>query len=104
MNRLLEKMPDVTAVFAMADMMAIGAIRAVRDAGLRVPEDISVLGFDGLELGNYTVPRLTAIGQQREKIASRSVEILLAQMDESEKAVHEIEPFFLIQGESVCKR
>ena len=104
MRRMMKKMPDVTAVFAMADIMAIGAIRAIQDAGLRVPEDISVIGFDGLDIGNYTVPRLTTIRQHSEKIASRSVEILLHNIDGGAKAVHEIEPFYLVPGESVCKR
>ena len=103
MIRLLDKMPDISAVFAMADIMAIGAIRAIQDRGLRVPEDISVIGFDGLDLGNYTVPRLTTIRQYSEKIASRSVDILLKNIDENGPAVHELEPFYLVPGESVCK-
>ena len=51
MEQLFEQMPDLTAVFAMADVLAVGAIRAIRDRGLRVPEDVSVMGFDGIELG-----------------------------------------------------
>lgn len=104
MQRMMKKMPDVTAVFAMSDVMAIGAIRAIRDAGLRVPEDISVIGFDGIDIGNYMVPRLTTIRQHSEKIASRSVEIILKNIDGDMMAVHEIEPFYLVTGESVCKR
>ena len=104
MQRMLKKMPEVTAVFAMADVMAIGAIRAIQDAGLRVPEDISVIGFDGLDIGNYMVPRLTTIQQHSERIASRSVEILLNNIDnEKLEAVHELEPFYLVPGESVCR-
>lgn len=103
MGRLLDKMPDLTAVFAMSDVMAVGAIRAIHDRGLRVPEDISVIGFDGIDIGNYMVPRLTTIRQHREIIASRSVEILLRCIDGSATAVHEVEPFYLIPGESVCK-
>lgn len=102
MGHLLDKMPDITAVFAMSDVMAVGAIRAVKDRGFRVPEDISVIGFDGIDIGNYMVPRLTTIRQHREGIASRSVEILLKCIDESILAVHEVEPFYFIQGESVC--
>lgn len=104
MQRLMRKMPDVTAVFAMADVMAIGAIRAIQDKGLKVPEDISVIGFDGLELGNYMVPRLTTIRQHSERIASRGVEIMLKNIDGDYVNVHEIEPFYLVPGESVCKR
>lgn len=53
MKRLIGKFPDVTAVFAMSDVMAIGAIRALRDLGYRVPEDVSVIGFDGTSLAEY---------------------------------------------------
>lgn len=104
MQRLMKKSPDITAVFAMADVMAIGAIRAIKDAGLRVPEDISVIGFDGIDIGNYMVPRLTTIRQHSERIASRSVEIMLNSIEGDTTNVHEVEPFYLVPGESVCKR
>lgn len=100
MDRLLEKMPELTAVFAMSDTMALGAIRAIRDRGLRVPEDISVVGFDGIELGSYMSPKLTTIRQDREIIAKRSVEILLEHIANIAGAVHEIVPFRVIEGES----
>lgn len=101
MEKLLEKMPEVTAVFAMADVMAIGAIRAIHDRGMRVPEDISVMGFDGLDIGRYMMPRLTTIRQHREAIATRSVEVLLDCIEGEMKKVHEIEAFHLMPGESV---
>jgi len=101
MEKLLEKMPEVTAVFAMADVMAIGAIRAIHDRGMRVPEDISVIGFDGIDIGRYMMPRLTTIRQHREAIANRSVEVLLGCIEGKLKKVHEIEAFHLMPGESV---
>lgn len=104
MERLMAKMPDLTAVFAMSDTMALGAIRAIRDRGLRVPEDISVVGFDGIELGNYMSPKLTTIRQDREIIAKRSVEILLGNIAGLNGAVHETVPFQIIVGESAEKR
>lgn len=104
MERLLEKMPDVTAVFAVSDVMAIGAIRAINDRGMRVPDDISVIGFDGVDIGRYMIPRLTTIRQHRESIVARSVDILLRSIENGEGAKHELEPFHLIPGESVCRR
>lgn len=101
MQRLLEKMPDVTAVFAMADVMAIGAIKAIHDAGLKVPQDISVVGFDGIELGEYCSPQLTTVKQNGQTIGRRSVEILLAAIEENTPAVHETVPFEIIEGESI---
>ena len=63
MNKLLAREEGFTAVFCMSDIMAVGAMRALTDAGLRVPQDISVLGFDGIELGQYAVPRLATVSQ-----------------------------------------
>lgn len=103
MNRLLDKNPNYTAVFAMADVLAIGAIRAAYDRGLRVPEDISVIGFDGIGLGTYLPVRLTTIRQDWEKISDHSIEILLSEMSGSTKAVHELVPFEVISGES-CRK
>jgi LacI family transcriptional regulator len=97
-------MPELTAVFAMSDVMAIGAIRAIGDRGLRVPEDISVIGFDGIDIGNYMNPRLTTIRQHRERIAQNSIEILSKCIEGTGKAAHLVEPFYLVPGESVRKR
>jgi DNA-binding LacI/PurR family transcriptional regulator len=63
MTRLLAKHPDVDAVFAANDMMAAGAIRVLRDAGRTVPTDVSVVGFDDIELARHTEPPLTTIHQ-----------------------------------------
>ena len=103
MEQLFEQMPDLTAVFAMADVLAVGAIRAIRDRGLRVPEDVSVMGFDGIELGNYLSPRLTTVRQARERIADRSLEILLSDIAGECPAVHELLPFDIVEGESAAK-
>ena len=81
MLRILDKMPEVTAVFAMADVMAIGAIRAIKDRGLRVPEDVSVIGFDGITMSRYCVPVMTTIVQPSEQIALQSVELLMRQIE-----------------------
>ena len=103
MNALLDRMPDLTAVFAMADVLAMGAIRAICDRGLKVPEDISVIGFDGIELGNYLSPRLTTVRQARERIADRSLEILLSDIAGERPAVHELLPFDIVEGESAAE-
>lgn len=101
MNRLVEKFPDVTAVFAMSDVMAIGAIRALRDRGIRVPEDISVVGFDGTTLAEYYNPKIATVKQQYRTLATRSVEILFGQIELKQDAVHEMVPFAFVDGESV---
>lgn len=103
MKRLLESAPDITAVFAMSDVMAIGAIRAILDEKLEVPRDISVMGFDGVAMADYYNPKLTTIRQQYKTIAVRSVEILFNAIDLKTSAVHEVIPFELACGESVRK-
>ena len=96
--------PEITAVFAMSDVTAIGAMRAIHDRGLRVPEDISVMGYDGIDIGRYMVPQLTTIRQHREALASRSVEILLDCIEGKSSTVYEVETFNLVPGESVRPR
>jgi len=98
---LLEKGRDFTALFAAADVMAIGAIRALRDKGLRVPEDVSVIGFDGLSISSYLVPQLSSVAQPAKRIARQGVELLIAQIEEGREAAHETVPFELWERESV---
>ncbi len=93
MEYLLKHCPDITAVFAMSDLMALGAIRALNDHGLRVPQDISVSGYDGIALGRYSNPRLTTIRQNSERLAQRGAEILLNCIENGSSAVHEVVTF-----------
>ena len=97
--QLLAQGRQFTALFAQCDVMAIGAIRALRDHGLRVPEDVSVMGYDGLPLGSYMVPKLSTIAQPVQTLAQRSVEILTACI-EGAPSRHETVPFVLYQRES----
>jgi len=89
-----------TALFAEADVMAIGAIRALHNNGLRVPQDVSVMGFDGLALGSFLVPQLSTVVQSAETMARRSVEILINCIEHGGEAVHEFVPYSLAQRES----
>lgn len=98
--RLLERGRKFTALFAAADVMAIGAIRALKDNGLRVPEDVSVIGFDGLTLGSFLVPKLSTVEQSVKLMAEKSVEILLGCIEKKQSASHEIVPFIIRQKES----
>ena len=77
MTRLLERAPDIDAVFAASDVMAVGAIAALRKAGRRVPEDVAVAGFDDSGLAASTDPPLTTMRQPWSEISHRMVEVLL---------------------------
>lgn len=100
MREALARTQDLTAVFAMADVIAIGAIRALLDAGLRVPEDISVVGYDGLKIGDFYIPKLTTIAQSVELLSKRSFELLMQCM-QGGKAKHLTVPFTLLSRQSV---
>ena len=100
---LLARRPDITALFAMSDVMAIGAIRALKDAGKRVPEDVSVIGFDGLSIGEYMVPRLSTVAQSVEELAQQSLELLRCHIEDGAAARHETIPVCFLKKESVRK-
>ncbi len=100
-QELLDRDSGVTAIFAVADVMAIGAIRALADRGLRVPEDISVMGVDGLSLGDFLVPQLATVGQSVQELARQSVQLLRAGMEEGGPACHRRVDFVLKCRQSV---
>ncbi|MDB5895043.1 MAG: LacI family transcriptional regulator, partial [Rhodoferax sp.] len=69
--------PRPSAVFVCNDLMAIGALRAIHECGLRVPDDISIVGFDDIELSAYTSPPLTTVAQPKDRIGALAVDMLL---------------------------
>jgi DNA-binding LacI/PurR family transcriptional regulator len=83
--------------------MAIGAVRALKDNGFSVPEDVSVVGFDGLVLGSFLVPKLSTVEQAVRKMAVRSVEILLDSIKNGGESKHETVPFSVRLRESTKK-
>lgn len=101
MVRLVMRSPDLTAVFALGDAIALGAMRAVFDMGLSIPGDLSLVGFDGVNSSQFSIPRLTTIRQDTRLIATRSVETLLASFAGETKPVREMVPFQLLKRESV---
>jgi DNA-binding LacI/PurR family transcriptional regulator len=88
---LLNLVPRPTAIFAANDMIALGALRAVREAGLRCPEDISILGFDDLEFAEMTNPSLSSVRQSGYQLGATAAGILLARVaGESGPTRHEV--------------
>jgi DNA-binding LacI/PurR family transcriptional regulator len=74
----------VTAVFAANDPMALGLLRALDEAGLTVPDDISVVGFDDMPEAEFFIPPLTTIRQDFDEVGKRGMALLLAQMETAE--------------------
>jgi DNA-binding LacI/PurR family transcriptional regulator len=81
MAELLERAPDLDAVFVANDLMAIGALRVLRAAGRRVPDDVAVIGYDDIELAQHTEPALTTVRQPIVAQARTMTELLLAQIN-----------------------
>ncbi|MCI7792179.1 MAG: substrate-binding domain-containing protein, partial [Lachnospiraceae bacterium] len=75
-KKLIESDEQFSAVYAVADALAIGAIRALLEAGLRVPDDVSVAGYDGIDVSGYISPSLTTIRQPVEEMAKDTVKLL----------------------------
>jgi LacI family transcriptional regulator len=77
MKQILSSKIMPTAVFAANDRMAIGAIRAIFDAGLSVPRDFSIVGLDDIEVSAFEIPPLTTVRQSFAKLASLSIHLLI---------------------------
>ena len=97
----MKKYPDLTAIFAMSDVMAIGAIRKLDDMGYKVPDNISIIGFDGIPIGEYYRPRLATIKQQVDLLADEGLNILLDNIERNASPHNKFIPFEFIKGESV---
>ena len=93
---------NVTALFAMSDTVAVGAIRALQDLGLSVPGDVSVVGFDGIDISRFTIPRLTTVEQPVDEIARRSVNLLLDMMENNASPRHVLVNAEIRKRESVA--
>jgi len=77
MRELLARTHDFTALFCFNDTAAIGAIRAIQDAGLSCPRDISVIGFDDIIVAEYFNPRLTTVRQPLHKMGWAAAQLLI---------------------------
>ena len=102
-TELLQRGRNFTALFTMSDLMAIGAYRALKDHKLEVPGDVSVIGFDGLPVDDYLIPRLTTVDQPTVAMAKRGLELLLDAIENGSEARHEAVPFTLLYRESTGK-
>ena len=85
MQALLDKTRDFTAIFCFNDIAAIGAIRALKDAGLTVPGEVSVVGFDDIQSAAYSTPSLTTVRQPLRDMGKRGARVLLDRIADREK-------------------
>jgi DNA-binding LacI/PurR family transcriptional regulator len=106
MAELLKRTRDFTAVFALNDLLAFGAMRVLQEQGISIPKDVSVLGFDNLEEAKYSIPSLSSLEPGKEEIARKAVDALIERMSSGESAkgpAREIEvDFQIVERESTA--
>ncbi|QUH29280.1 LacI family DNA-binding transcriptional regulator [Vallitalea guaymasensis] len=90
MNKILKCKKLPTAVFAASDDMAVGAINCIKDNGLKVPDDISVIGFDGTAVVDIVRPRLTSMEQPIKEMGTMAVEMLIQKINKQQTLVNEV--------------
>ncbi|TVR66929.1 MAG: LacI family transcriptional regulator [Spirochaetaceae bacterium] len=99
MKTLLQRGERPSAVYAGNDLMAIGVLQACRDEGLDVPRDVSVIGFDDIDMSTLVTPPLTTIRQQRHKLGTKATELLLRSLGrEVEMEEVSIQPELVIRS------
>lgn len=104
MKKLLKLKDRPTAVFAAGDKLALGAIAAIRDEGMNVPDDFSVVGFDDIELARYVTPGLTTIRQNSTELSRSAADILVEQINQKKKlTVNKVIPVELVKRDS-CRK
>lgn len=104
MKQILASNHLPTAVYAAGDLMAIGAIAAIQEAGLSVPNDISVIGFDDIEIGKYMTPGLTTIKQETSLLGKTAAGLLVEQINTGEKQLMSVKiPVRLVERASCIK-
>lgn len=101
-KKLLESGERVTAIYAASDSLAIGVCRAVLEAGKSIPGDISVAGYDGIEMGEYYNPKLTTIKQPVEEMAKKTIRVLLDVIAGRKEHQQIVFPAKLIERESTA--
>ncbi|MBL8164743.1 MAG: LacI family DNA-binding transcriptional regulator [Anaerolineae bacterium] len=96
-RQLLSLKSPPTAICAFHDLIAMDAISVAQEYGLRVPDDVSIIGFDGLRAGLITTPQITTLAQPLEYIGQRATEVVCQQIAEPDRPpVHEVVPVELI--------
>jgi LacI family repressor for deo operon, udp, cdd, tsx, nupC, and nupG len=90
MGRLLAKAPQITALFAQNDRMAIGAMRALREAGHRIPDGVAIVGYDDIPTAAYSHPPLTTIRQPMQQVGEVATRLLIELIDDPDAEREEV--------------
>lgn len=102
--QLLKQQPNLTAIFCGDDIAAVGILRAIRDFGLKVPDDMSVISIDDIETSQFLSPMLTTIHVPMEEMGSLAAKILIDRINGGHTLPMQIKlPFYLAKRESCCR-
>lgn len=99
--RLLSLYPEITAIFCASDLMALGAIQAVKGLGRSVPEDISIIGFDNIDITSYHSPAITTVNQYKYEIGYQAAQLLVDMLEGRNVSHHIVMNTELVKRESV---
>ena len=100
-KELLQSKEEFTALYAISDLTAFGAYKAISEAGKKIPDDYSVLGFDGIEMSKYFQPSLSTMKQPCEQMVKSSIELLMDQINGKEEKKQLIFQAELLERDSV---
>ncbi len=101
-QQVIEMKP--TAIFAINDEIAIGLYRGIHEAGLNVPADISVVGYDDIDLTEYISPKLTTVHQAAFEMGQHSAEMIIERIENRDEPIQSVTlPVKLVERESVKK-
>ena len=101
----LKKMP--TAIFCANDLLAFGVMRGLLDAGIRIPEDVSLLGYDDIAFGNSSAVPLSSISQPAYQLGVTAAELLISECEESEEHAHQqikFQPQLVVRASTATKK
>jgi DNA-binding LacI/PurR family transcriptional regulator len=102
-GQVLARIPEATAIFAANDQMALGVLLALHEHNRRVPEDVSVVGFDNMPESAFFIPPLTTVCQDFEQVGRTALKLLLNQINSRTRSVDrvEIQPELLVRRSTI---
>lgn len=100
-QQLFERDPDITAIFCASDLMALGALKGLQQLGKRVPEDVSIVGYDNIHLTQYTSPPLTTVNQNKYDMGYQAAKLLIDMLEGNITDHKVILPHELVERDSV---
>ena len=102
-KKLLKQLPEITAIFAISDIMAMGASKASTDIGRKIGQDIAIVGFDGMDMAKYYQPSITTIKQPKKEMSELSIELILKLLEGKIQNTHMFLQGELVEGEFCYK-